>query len=287
MMRFHRSLSIGVIGVLFAALILGCAGASDSGQDAVAADEQKAETNFMISSPNFTEIRPKKRIPVNNTCYGENWSPPLQWTDSPSETKSFAIVADDVDHMAGSWALWVIYGIPAQVTELAEGISSSTSVLPDGTVQGINDFGVPGYTGPCPPPIIKTYAADWTDIKPRVYSFTIYALDTELSLSPGSSKSELISAMDGHILAESTAKGKYMTPQSLSTKGGAGFLSTSQDKDKQLVEPGCGSKALTKQRKTADCKDSWKPPEATAVIEGEKIYNSTVALVTATPATCK
>jgi len=287
MCRFHVSIPIGFVTLFLIALVIGCAGADDSAGGAVAADQQTAATDFTISSPNFTEVRPKKRIPQNNTCYGENWSPPLQWTDPPSGTKSFAVVVEDVDYMAGAWALWVVYGIPAEVTDLAEGIPTSTLVLPDGIVQGNNDFGLPGYTGPCPPPIIKTYGSDWTDIKPRIYSFTIYALGKDVGLPPGSSKSELIAAMDGHILAESVAKGKYMTQQSLSNKGGAGFLSTSQEKDKQKVEPGCGSLAFTKQRMSADCKDSWKPPEATAVTVGEKIYNKRGSLVTPTPATGK
>jgi phosphatidylethanolamine-binding protein (PEBP) family uncharacterized protein len=41
------------------------------------------------------------------------------------------------------------------------------------------------------------------------YFFKIYALDTLLSLESGSTKSQLLAAMKGHILAEGQLMGKY------------------------------------------------------------------------------
>lgn len=270
-----------VLVVLMALLVSACSGAGDSGTDQpAAAAQQVAETDFQVVSANFSEIRPKVRIPQSNTCYGEDMSPPLTWTNTPAGTKSFAVLADDLDHEAGAWALWVVYNIPAEVTELLEGIPTTTDMLPDGTTQGNNDFSLLGYSGPCPPPIIKTYGSDWTAISPRKYSFKLYVLDTELGLAPGVSKGELLAAMDGHILAEAETRGKYMTSQTLSTKGGSGFLDTS--KEKSELQSGCGSYSFTKQK--SECRDDWVPPEATAVTAGEKIYNSLGDLVTPTPA---
>lgn len=281
MPRIRAMTFAGGLVVLMALLVSACSGAGDSETDQpAAAAQQVSETDFQVVSANFSEIRPKRRIPQSNTCYGEDMSPPLAWTNTPDDTKSFAVVADDLDHEAGEWALWVLYNIPAEVTELLEGVPTTTDVLPDGTAQGNNDFGLLGYSGPCPPPIIKTYGSDWAEILPRKYSFKLYALDADLGLAPGASKDELLAAMDGHILGEAETRGKYMTSQTLSTKGGSGFLDTS--KEKSELQPGCGSYSFTKQK--SECRDDWVPPEATAVTAGEKIYNSLGDLVTPTPA---
>jgi len=41
------------------------------------------------------------------------------------------------------------------------------------------------------------------------YNFTLYALDAPLALQAGASKSQLLSAMHGHILAKATLTGLY------------------------------------------------------------------------------
>jgi hypothetical protein len=41
------------------------------------------------------------------------------------------------------------------------------------------------------------------------YSFRLSALDRELGLSPGATKAELESAMQGHVLAEAKMTGTY------------------------------------------------------------------------------
>ncbi|MCG7850552.1 MAG: YbhB/YbcL family Raf kinase inhibitor-like protein [ANME-2 cluster archaeon] len=55
-----------------------------------------------------------------------------------------------------------------------------------------------GYNGPCPPPG-----------KPHRYFFKVYALDTMLELKNGVTKSQLESAMKGHILGQGSITGKY------------------------------------------------------------------------------
>jgi hypothetical protein len=44
---------------------------------------------------------------------------------------------------------------------------------------------------------------------PHRYIFTLYALDSKLELKPGLSKKELLDAIDGHVLAETTLTGTY------------------------------------------------------------------------------
>jgi len=86
-------------------------------------------------------------IPRKHTCDGQDLSPPLAWADPPPGTKSFALVCDDPDAPAGTWVHWVLYGVPASVTSLPEGVRPAPT-LDDGSRQGTNDFRRTGYGGP-------------------------------------------------------------------------------------------------------------------------------------------
>ena len=205
--------------------ISGCSGAGDeASSDQPAAAQQISESSFQVISPSFSEIRPRVRIPIENTCYGGHVSPPLDWTEAPADTKSFALLVEDIDHETGRWVLWVLYNIPADVTGLPSGIPTSTVVLPDGTTQGTNDHKNTGYNGPCPPPVIQSYTAYQygraaPKQPPHGYEFTVFALDADLGLPPGATNAELVSAMQGHILAKAVTLGKYTTPVDRKTFG--------------------------------------------------------------------
>jgi len=150
--------------------------------------------SFSIQSSAFSE---GGAIPKQYTCDGADASPALSWTEAPSGTQSFALIADDPDAPVGTWTHWVIWDIPAQASGLPEGVPKKDT-LADGSRQGKNDFKRIGYGGPCPPPG-----------KPHRYFFKLYALGTKLQLNAGSSKSELERAMSGHVLAEAKLMGKF------------------------------------------------------------------------------
>lgn len=96
---------------------------------------------------------------------GENRSPHLAWSDAPVGTKSFALECHDPDAPTGvGFTHWVLFDIPANVSELAE--HADADRLPHGVKKGLNDMGVSGYMGPAPPPG-----------SPHHYIFTVYALD--------------------------------------------------------------------------------------------------------------
>ena len=135
-------------------------------------------------------------IPAQYTCDGKDISPPLKWENAPQGVKSFALICDDPDAPVGTWVHWVIYNIPAQVSQLKEGFPTDEK-LPDGTEQGLNDFGNTGYGGPCPPSGVHRYY------------FKLYALDTVIDIEPGITKDELLSAMEGHILEKAKLMGRY------------------------------------------------------------------------------
>jgi len=136
-------------------------------------------------------------IPKKHTCDGPDVSPALTWSGAPSGTQSFALIADDPDAPIGTWVHWILYNAPASAHELAEGTPKQEQ-LPDGTLQGRNDFKKIGYGGPCPPAG-----------KPHRYFFKLYALGTKLNLGAGATKADVESAMKGHILAQAEWMGRY------------------------------------------------------------------------------
>lgn len=148
---------------------------------------------IQITSDAFQNGSP---IPLDYTCDGEDRSPSLKWSNVPAGTQSLAILADDPDAPAGDWVHWVLYNLPPKVTELPAGIAAS-ELLAKGCVLGKTDFGSVGYGGPCPPRGVHRYF------------FKIYALDQKLSLETGKTKSELLQAMKGHVLAEGQLMGTY------------------------------------------------------------------------------
>jgi Raf kinase inhibitor-like YbhB/YbcL family protein len=141
-------------------------------------------------------INEKGFINVKYTCDGLDISPPVEWSQAPEGTKTFALICDDPDAPMGTWVHWVVYNIPGTITKLAENVPR-VEVLENGTKQGKNDFKRTGYGGPCPPGGAHRYY------------FKVYALDEALEVDTGISKKELVACMEGHILAEGHLIGKY------------------------------------------------------------------------------
>ena len=141
---------------------------------------------------------PKARRFRNDTpATAADVSPPLNWSEAPAGTRSFALICEDPDAPAGTWVHWVIYHLPVTAIELPEMVTP-TAELPDGARQGLNDFRRVGYGGPCPPPG-----------RPHRYFFKLYALDNEPDLKPRATKADLLRAMQGHILGQAQLVGTY------------------------------------------------------------------------------
>ncbi len=136
-------------------------------------------------------------IPRKFTADGTNVSPPLSWSGAPSDTKTFVVICDDPDAPRGTWVHWVLFNLPGTEQALPMGVPASATI-PQGGVQGKNDFGNLGYGGPSPP-----------KGKPHRYFFKVYALDTVLELGEGITKDRLEQAMKGHVLASGHLMGEY------------------------------------------------------------------------------
>ena len=103
-------------------------------------------------------------------CSGENQSPELSWKNAPEGTKSFAITMYDPDAPTGSgfWH-WIVFDIPANVTELLTNAGTKNNLIPKGAIQSITDYGIKGFGGPCPPVGHGFHQ----------YIITVYALKTD------------------------------------------------------------------------------------------------------------
>lgn len=137
-------------------------------------------------------------IPALYTCEGDNISPPLAWSGIPPQTQSLVLIVDDPDAPDPktpkmTWVHWVLFNLPPNSTGLPEAVKQ----LPQGTLEGLNDWHKTGYGGPCPP------------IGRHRYFHKLYALDTLLSGLKHPTKDQLEKAMAGHILKQATLIGTY------------------------------------------------------------------------------
>lgn len=175
---------------LTAIVLLALAGAGTVGPT-------RAPATLHLGSPAFD---PNGEIPRNHTCQGADVSPALSWSGAPEGTKSLALIVDDPDAPDPAapkmvWVHWVAYNLPADTRSLPEGVQAGG--LPKGGFDGLNDWGKPGWRGPCPP------------IGRHRYFFKLYALDTKLADLHHPTKARLLEAMQGHVLASAELVGTY------------------------------------------------------------------------------
>lgn len=150
---------------------------------------------FKLESTDFKDC---SEISLIHTCEGANASPELLWSGAPDGTQSFALICEDPDAPSQEpWVHWVVYNISTSIKNLPEDFDR-TPLLGNGIMQGLNNFEHIGYDGPCPP----------RDENHR-YFFRLFALDALLKVEPGLTKTQLLEAMEGHILGEAVLIGTY------------------------------------------------------------------------------
>lgn len=135
-----------------------------------------------------------------------SYSLPLEWSNPPKGTKSFAVIMEDRDAVPVTgfiWIHWTAAEIGAEKRELKENESRENKSLIQGVNSWISSMGglsrdeAAFYGGPMPPD------------KDHKYRFTIYALDKKLDMKNGYYLNELYEKMEGHILGQSVLEGIY------------------------------------------------------------------------------
>jgi Raf kinase inhibitor-like YbhB/YbcL family protein len=139
-----------------------------------------------------------------NGATGGDESPQLMWSHAPRETRSFVVVLYDP---TAAFTHWGMYNIPSSTHMLPQNAGVMNSTFGK---QVFNDFFDPNYDGPCPPAGIAPVVHE--------YRFTVYALDTELTLPSSANfpaNAETLyhalidAARDGHILASASITGLF------------------------------------------------------------------------------
>jgi hypothetical protein len=147
-------------------------------------------------------------IPAKYTQAGEQVSPPLTWTNTPPNTQSFVLHFHDPDvarnRTTDDQVHWLVWNIPATATGLPEGVPKGAE-LPDGSRQ--TSASGPVYRGPGAPATGPMHH----------YTFEIYALDTKLDVQPAAdpfeTRTNVMKAMQGHILGKAVYVGLFRRPQ--------------------------------------------------------------------------
>jgi Raf kinase inhibitor-like YbhB/YbcL family protein len=154
----------------------------------------EGEAHLTVTSNSFRE---GGTIPVSYGCSGQERSPALAWSGVPARAASLALVMEDIDIPWLRLTHWIVYNIPPASTGLVSHTSSSP-VLPEGSIQGLNDFRMMGYRGPCPP---RGNA--------HRYRFMVFALDRALDTQGALDRAEFNTATQGAIIGKGTITGFY------------------------------------------------------------------------------
>lgn len=184
----HALLAVALLAVP----LVGCVGSDDdTGADPIPPGPMEASSSAFV---------PGERIPQAFTCDGEGLSPPFTVTGLPNGTVTVALIAGDPDVptpelAAQNFTHWLFWDAEPAERQLMVPRDDT----PEGAVEGENDGGSTGYTGPCPP----------AGSPPHRYVFTFYAVDTRLDLEEGANRSQLEAALEGHVLEQDAHVGTY------------------------------------------------------------------------------
>ena len=140
-----------------------------------------------------SQIREDAPIPARHTDYGDGISPTLGWSPVGG-ARSYVLLVEDPDApKPRPFVHWLAWNIPPTVHELPERVPQTARPdVADGLCQGLNSRGQAGYFGPRPP----------QGDAPHRYHFQVFALDRTLALPEQADRDEVLTAMQGHVLAK-------------------------------------------------------------------------------------
>jgi Raf kinase inhibitor-like YbhB/YbcL family protein len=146
--------------------------------------------SIQVTSKDFQH---RQEMPVDFSCRGAGTSPHIAWSGAPETTRSYALVSTDFDAPAPYLRLfpithWVVYNIPGDVQEIGRA-AGPAEFQARNILVGDNIAGDPAFAPPCPP------------LGQHQYFFRIYALDLDQILPASNTRSGVMAAIDGHVLA--------------------------------------------------------------------------------------
>ena len=151
---------------------------------------EETATTFILSTNAFLD---QGALPVLYTCDGKDVSPQFEWAGLPAKTQSLVFIMSDAKTPSGIFYHWVLYNIPTSTTHLPQGTDK-----PTGSLIGKNSFGKLQYNGPCPP---KGSA--------HSYEFTLYALDSKLTLPAEADAKTVLDTIQKHMLGKTQLTAVY------------------------------------------------------------------------------
>src|SRR3990167_2155450 len=157
---------------------------------ALAARAEETTPRLTLSTNAFLD---QGILPVLYTCDGKDVSPQFECTGLPDKTQTIALIMSDSDAPSGVFYHWVLYNIPNTTANLPQGADK-----PTGVAIGKNSFGKLQYSGPCPP---KGSA--------HSYVFTLYALDTKLTIPAGADAKTVLHTIQNHLLGKTQLTAIY------------------------------------------------------------------------------
>lgn len=157
------------------------------GQAFVALPDQprSSDGKFTLNSPVVEDLQ---TLPTEFTGDGDGISPPLAWTGAPAGTKGYALIMDHVTPDGDRKWYWTVYDIPASALSLPKNATDIGKL-------GTGFKGEIGYE----PPMSKGPGA-------KTYVITLYALSEPLKVAGKPGREELITAMNGKVLANSSLR---------------------------------------------------------------------------------
>jgi Raf kinase inhibitor-like YbhB/YbcL family protein len=203
-MRVQWFIVTSLIGSALAAAAGQAGGAGQRGGSAPAPPMTMTVAGF----PDGGQIPVKYSQAAPGVAPGEGTSPAITWTNVPAGTQSFVLNMHDLEvsrnKTTDDQAHWVVWNIPGTATGLPEGVPKG-SQLSDGAYQ-ISATGAV-YRGPGAP----------ANGPPHHYMFELYALDTKITVPPGTdafdTRANVMKAIQGHILGKAVYGGLFKRPQ--------------------------------------------------------------------------
>jgi len=151
---------------------------------------QALAISIQVRSDDFDHLQ---EMPVDFSCAGDGVSPHIEWTVGPEGTQSYALIATDWDAPSPGLRLlvvphWVLYNISTGLREIPHDVESG-QLRAENIDIGAAMGGTVGYLPACPP------------LGRHQYQFRVYALDVDTIQPESNSRNDVLTAIDGHVLA--------------------------------------------------------------------------------------